>query len=391
MHQSNMSRRRLLKHLAAAVALPSFLSSGCTRPGTGAQINFYGTGTLDIQQSGWDRLKKDLGINLVFKDNGNDTGPVIAQMITGTASRDYDISGLQGGGERELAKAGRIIPWDLKLIPSWERLWPLAREIEYTRVDGSQFGLPVALNADSMVYRPDLLSKIAGFEHYGDSVVDTYAVLFDERLRGKVSMEDAWINSVVFAGIYMKENNVARIDDPSNLTDAELKEVMTFLIDKKKAGHFSKLWNGWEDGVQLVKSGQVVIMTGWEPIVYELRRQNVRAEYAVPREGYEGWSNDLLLHVGVKDKGLYEAAHQVANWLYSGYYGCKLGELRGYVVPNDSVITFSESTKECDPSEVKKRNEHVKSKFHAGRGYWQNVRPNEYRLYEEWWSRLRAA
>ncbi|MBI4911005.1 MAG: extracellular solute-binding protein [Acidobacteria bacterium] len=389
MCHTNLSRRELLKRLGSAASVPLVITScGGRKP---SKLRLYGTGTLDIQKAGWDRLTKDLGAEVEFIDNLNDTGPVIAKMITGTASRDYDLGGLQGGAESELARAGKILPWDLQRIPTWQKIWPLAREVPYTRIEGVQYGLPIALNADSMVYRPDLLSKISGFEQYGESIVDTYAVLFDDRLRGKASMEDAWINSAIFAAIYMKENNVARIDDPSNLTDQELKQVMTFLIDKKKAGHFVKFWNGWEEGVRLVKSGQVVIMTGWEPIVYELRRQNVRAEYAIPREGYEGWSNDLLLHEGVKSKGLYDAAHDVANWLYSGYYGCKLGELRGYVVPNDSIVTFSEASKEFDPAEVKKRNEHVKAKFRTGRGYWQNVRPKEYRLYEEWWSRLRAA
>ena len=392
MGNSNISRRLLLKHLGlwsvSGPLLSALASQGCRRS---KQISFFGTGTLDIQESGWTRLTQDLHVNLRFSDNGNDTGPVIAKMITGSASTDFDLGGMQGGAERELAAAGKILPWDLRKIASWGSTWDLAKSIAYTQVGGVQYGLPLALNADSMIYRPDLLSRISGFEQFEHTLVDTYAVLFDDRLHGRTSMEDAWINSVVFAAIYLKENNIERIEDPSDLTDAELKRVMTFLIERKKAGHFAKLWNGWEQAVELVRSGRVVIMTGWEPVVYELRRQKIPAEYAAPREGYEGWSNDLLLHAGVKSKGLYELAHSVANWLLSGYYGCRLSELRGYVVPNDRGVDFARTTGAFDAEKLKSLNDHVKAKFRTGRGYWQNVRPREYRLYEEWWSRFRAA
>jgi putative spermidine/putrescine transport system substrate-binding protein len=34
--------------------------------------------------------------------------------------------------------------------------------------------------------------------------------------------------------------------------------------------------------------------------------------------------------------------------------------------------------------------EHVKAKL-AGKVYWQNTRPANFQLYEEWWQRLRNA
>jgi len=205
-------------------------------------------------------------------------------------------------------------------------------------------------------------------------------------------MEDAWINSAIFAAIYLKANGLMAIVDPGDLTEEELEGVMTFLIEKKKAGQFKKLWRGWEQGVDLLQSGEVVAMTGWEPIVYELRRRGVAAEYAEPREGYEGWSNDLLLHSGVRDKGRVDIAHQVANWLLGGFYGCALADLRGYAVPNDTTVKFAEGSEEFTETAMRDLTSHVSGKFATGGNkYWQNVRPRNFRLYEEWWSRLRNA
>ncbi len=389
MYDSNQSRREFLRFLsysglAIGLGVP-FL--GCGKQKENTLLRCYGTGTLDILDAGWSVAKEKTGIQLSFIDNGNDTGPVIAQMISGTASQDYDLGGLQGGAERELSDAGVILPWDLSKIPNWKHTWPMARDIPYTRINGDQYGLPIALNADSMIYLPDKIKSIEGYE---SGVVDTYFAVFDERLRGKTSMEDSWINSAIFTAIYLKENKLCAIGDPGNLTESELRDVMSFLIERKKAGQFRKFWRGWEQGVELMSSGEVLVMTGWEPIEYELNRRGIKAKYAQPREGYEGWSNDLILHSGTKSKGSYLDAHKFVNWLYSGFYGCQLAELRGYAVPNDTMISFAEKNPDFEEQKIKKLSSHVKSKFQeGGRSYWQNVRPDNYRLYEEWWSRLR--
>ena len=40
----------------------------------------------------------------IFTDNGNDPGPVVAKLAAGNANDIYDVGGLQGGSEKELAK-----------------------------------------------------------------------------------------------------------------------------------------------------------------------------------------------------------------------------------------------------------------------------------------------
>ena len=45
---------------------------------------------------------------VAFTDNGNDPGPVVAKLAAGNANDIYDVGGLQGGSEKELAKQGLI-------------------------------------------------------------------------------------------------------------------------------------------------------------------------------------------------------------------------------------------------------------------------------------------
>ena len=95
-------------------------------------------------------------------------------------------------------------------------------------------------------------------------------------------------------------------------------------------------------------------MTGWEPIVYAARERGINAYYAVPKEGYEGWGNNTILLKGAVDRGLSDTAHNFANGLLAGYYGCKLGAMRGYVVPTDNNVAYAEAHADAfDPNKVK--------------------------------------
>jgi len=388
-YDSNLSRRELLKTLGLLGSGAMLGGLACShQPGpenSDRTLRMFGTGTLDIGNK-WQRLQTDLGLNMIFKDNENDVGPVITKMITLDAAEQYDLGGLQGGAEAELAKAGKILPWDLAMIPNFNKMWPWVRDIKWAKWEGKQYGLPIVVNADSIIYLPQKTG-----------VVDSYHAVFDRHFKGKASMEDAWINSVIFTAIYLKETAQAKLVNPGDLEEDELYVVMEFLTKQKKDGQFLKFWSGWEEGVSLLESGAVWVMTGWEPIVYAVRQKGVKADYAVPKEGYEGWSNNLLLHVGAKSRNLVEAAHKFADWELSGYYGCSLALQRGYVVPNEASITYAvdhaAEFNNADRDHISRTVANVRTKFLEMKGqvYWQNVRPKNFRLYEDLWSQLRAA
>ncbi|MGO4842103.1 extracellular solute-binding protein, partial [Rhizobiaceae sp. 2RAB30] len=113
------------------------------------------------------------GLSTVFTDNGNDPGPVVAKLVAGNGNDLYDIGGLQGGAEKELARQGAIAPWDISKIPNYAKVWDFAKQIPYLHHEGKQYGLPSVLNADSMIYLPDRVGEI-----------DSYGVIFDPKLKG---------------------------------------------------------------------------------------------------------------------------------------------------------------------------------------------------------------
>ena len=374
-----LTRRQLMQRTALGTGA---LAVGLGLPRTAraaGEINFWASATLDIGD-GWKTFTKESGVAVAFTDNGNDPGPVVAKLAAGNANDVFDVGGLQGGSEKELAKQRLIAPWDIGKIPNYASVWQWAKDIPYLTYEGQTYAIPTVINADSMIALEDKIGK-----------VDSYGVIFDPKLKGKTAMEDAWINSAIFTAIYLKNSENAKIGEPGNLTPDELGVVMEFLIKHKKDGQFRTFWSGWEQGVQLVANQEVYVMTGWEPIVYAARQRGINAYYAVPKEGYEGWGNNTVLLKGAVDRGLSETAHTFANALLAGYYGCKLGELRGYVVPTDNNVAYAAALPDAfDAKKVKDLGEHVKAKF-AGKVYWQNTRPDNFQLYEQWWQKLRNA
>jgi len=379
--RSRLTRRQVVRRAALGAGALAVGTLWLPRAAQAAdEINFWASGTLDIGDDGWKIFANESGVEVDFTDNGNDPGPVVARLAAGNANDIYDVGGLQGGSEKELAKRGLIAPWDLTQIPNYASVWEWAKNIPYLTFEGKVYGIPTVVNADSMIA---LRNRVGS--------VDSYGVIFDRKLRGKTAMEDAWINSVIFTAIYLKNSENAKISEPGDLTVDELGLVMEFLIKHKKDRQFRTFWNGWEQALQLVANQEVWVMTGWEPIVYAARRRGLDCYYAVPKEGYEAWSNNTILLKGAVDRARSKTAHQLANAFLSGFYGCKLGMLRGYVVPTDNNVAYAAAHAGAfDPAAVKQLSEHVKAKL-TGKVYWQNTRPANFQLYEEWWQRLRNA
>jgi putative spermidine/putrescine transport system substrate-binding protein len=389
MFHSDPSRRELLRKLGftAAVFPLSGIAASCRRLGghTATELSFFGVGTLDIGPE-WRRAMDEVDIRVEFKDNLNDVGQVITQMITLDAATAYDVGGLLGGAETELAQAKTIIPWDLSKLSNFDGLWSWVKDISSARWEGHQYGIPIAVNADAMIYLPDKTGT-----------VDSYHAVFDRKFKGRTSMEDSWMNSVIFTAIYLKESSQANIVDPGDLSLEELNIVMEFLTKQKRDRQFLKFWSGWEEAVGLITNGDVWVMTGWEPIVYAAQKRGARALYARPKEGYEAWSTNLLLHAGAQERHLIDAAHRFANWGLNGFYGCQLALERGYVVPNDRTVEYAHANPTMftsnQISEIEKTIANVKAKFSGMKStaYWLNVRPKNYRHYEDLWSKLRAS
>ena len=61
----------------------------------------------------------------------------------------------------------------------------------------------------------------------------------------------------------------------------------------KKAGHFRAFWTTFDESVNLMASGEVVIQSMWSPAVTAVRSRGIPCFYVPLKEGYRGWGSGI--------------------------------------------------------------------------------------------------
>jgi putative spermidine/putrescine transport system substrate-binding protein len=108
--------------------------------------------------------------------------------------------------------------------------------------------------------------------------------------------------------------------DKGNMTPEEIDKTIQILIDLKKAGHFRAFWTTFDESVNLMASGEVVIQSMWSPAVTAVRARGIPCYYTPLKEGYRAWASGMGLMAHLSGLKL-EAAYEYINWYQSGWQG----------------------------------------------------------------------
>ena len=314
-------------------------------------------------------------------------------MVIGDGNKLFDAVTDNGGGmEDALASQGAIAPLDTSRIPNWKNLLPAYSEGQIgdhtIRYEGQVYATPMIANADSMSYD----FKELGFHP------DSWAVLFDPEFKGRVAMQNDFGPTMTNTAIYLKESGMATIKDPSNMEPDEVQSVAEFLIENKKNGQFRTFWDGFQNGVDLLASGEVLMSSTWEAIsLVAASRAGDKADirYGTMKEGHQVWNNIVMLTKGGMERGQDEAYYKLANVYLSPWFGARtLGGLgfapqmtgvESYV--KDHPGDFDDAMQERILGILSSKND----RYAVSGNAWQNVFPKNLRAYTDWWARVQAA
>ena len=81
-----------------------------------------------------------------------------------------------------------------------------------------------------------------------------------------------------------------KYDDKGNMTKEEIDKTIKIMIEAKKAGQFRAFWSTFDESVNLMASGEVVLQSMWSPAVTAVRSRGIDCYYAPLKEGYRGWA-----------------------------------------------------------------------------------------------------
>ena len=338
----------------------------------------------------WSRFTAASGWDVKLVAMGNAPSAVLNVLIAGGGSQVYDIVNIVGGMQKPLVENNLIEPIDTARLPNWGKdtyvrdfLASGKPGFEFIGYQGKVYGVPTVLQGDSFAYLPDKTGPL-----------DSYAAMFDPKWKGFVALEDNFTTTGQKTALYMQKAKLASIKDPANMTPGELKSVIDFLIEKKKAGQFRVIWSSFEQAVNLLTSQEVHVIDCWEPMVFAAKKKGVNAVYAAPKEGYLLWA--MAAYVVRNPKRSAEqsaAAYALLDFMLGGWYGAKITLLRGYLT-NPQAGPYAKANQKDfsgkEAEEVAVIEDNVKKKFRAG-GTWQNRWPTHVQVYESEWARFKAA
>jgi putative spermidine/putrescine transport system substrate-binding protein len=116
--------------------------------------------------------------------------------------------------------------------------------------------------------------------------------------------------------------------DKGNMTTDEIDQTIQILIDAKKAGQFRAFWSTFDESVNLMASGEVVLQSMWSPAVTAVRSRGIPCFYVPLEEGYRAWASCIAPMAHLEGLKL-DAAYEYLNWYQSGWQGAFIAK-QGY-------------------------------------------------------------
>jgi putative spermidine/putrescine transport system substrate-binding protein len=353
-----ITRRHVLKTSAAVAGLAAGSGALTGFPTIWAQniknvtLLQVGGSYSAIKEIG-DQATKDLGFKIVMQDA--DYATILNRLATqpqGIDIADIEFSQIY----KQMIARNVTQPVEAKKIKLWDKVYPIFTKGEYPNgrevsrqgimpyvvqyVEGpgaKEFhkgptgwltGVPTIFNADTLGMRPDLIKR--KIEHWKE--------LLDPEFRGKTAILDVPAIGIMDAAMAIESRGDIKYGNKGNMTKAEIDKTIDILIAAKKAGQFRAFWTTFDESVNLMASGEVVLESMWSPAVTAVRSKGIPCYYVPLKEGYRSWGN-CLAPMGHLTGLKLEAAYEYFNWYLSGWQGAFVARQGYYSSVPETVKT----------------------------------------------------
>ncbi|TDO99561.1 ABC transporter substrate-binding protein [Marinomonas balearica] len=339
----SVSRRGLLKGAAKAGVAAGAISGF---PMIWAQniknitLRQFGTGVSNLNAIA-DKCKEDLGFNLQLTSLDSDS---VTQRAV-TQPNSYDIADIEYWICKKVFPSGVMQPLDTSKLKNFSKISPLfingklapdstiaqgtaPHTVGFVESkDSKRFAteqtnwmtlIPTIYNADTLGIRPDLVGR----------PITTWADIMDPAFKGKTSILNIPSIGIMDAAMICEAMGEIKYADKGNMTREEIDKTIEILIAAKQQGQFRAFWKSFDESVNLMASGEVVIQSMWSPAVAAVRGRGIQCAYQPLKEGYRAWGGGLGLASHLSGLEL-EAAYEYIDWYLSGWVGAYLNR-QGY-------------------------------------------------------------
>ncbi len=335
------TRRTVLKAAAGVAAtFPTGFPTIWAQNIKNITLRQFGTGVSALNPIA-ERVKQDLGFTLQM--TALDTDAVAQKAVT--QPRSYDVADIEYFLCKKVFPTNVLQPMDTKRIKEFDRLVPIfttgkltpsstvgqgtaphtvsfvdgPTSVKFTaQPSGWMTLIPTIYNADTLGIRPDLVGR----------PITQWKDLVDPAFKGRASILNIPGIGIMDAAMVMESLGQLKYGDKGNMTRAEIDQTVAFLIETKRAGQFRAFWKSFDESVNLMAAGEVVIQSMWSPAVTAVRSRGIACTYQPLAEGYRGWGGGLGIARHLSGLEL-DAAYEYINWYLSGWVGAYLNR-QGY-------------------------------------------------------------
>lgn len=304
-------------------------------------LHIAGTGVNQFKQIA-DKAREDLGVTIQYTSLVSDD--VVKRAATQPTS--FDMLDSEYWMLAKIIPTGNMRGLDIKRIANYDKIVPIFTR--GTLPDGTQVSrqgtapikvsylpdefakafaaeptqwmtlIPTVYNADTLGIRPDLIKR--PIEHWHE--------LLNAEFRGKASILNIPSIGIMDAAMVAESMGTIQYGDKGNMTKEEIDKTIALLIDAKKQGQFRALWKEFNESVNLMAAGEVMIQSMWSPAVTKVRQMGVPCVYQPLQEGYRAWAAGLGIPKHITGKKL-DVCYEFINWYLSGWVGAFLNR-QGY-------------------------------------------------------------
>jgi len=333
MSKMRYSRRTLLKSGAAAVA-----ASTLPAPMIWAQdikditLRQFGTGVSNLNDVA-NKVKEDLGFTLEMTALDSDS---VTQRAA-TQPDSFDIADIEYWICKKVWPTGNLQAMDTSRIANYDKIVGIFRDGKLTPDSeiaqgtaphsvgfvegpgGTEFVdtesgwmtlIPTIYNADTLGIRPDLIGR----------PIESWAELLNPEFRGKASILDISSIGIMDMAMVCEAMGEIAYGDKGNMTREEIDATFAIFTDAKRAGQFRAFWKSFDESVNLMASGEVVIQSMWSPAITAVKARGIPCVYQPLKEGYRSWGGGIGLSKSLSGMEL-DAAYDYINWYLSGWVG----------------------------------------------------------------------
>ena len=356
-----LGRRSFIKKTSVAALGTAIGSTGITGfPTIWAQniknvtLRQFGTGVSNINAIA-KKAKEDLGINLEMTALDTDS---TAQRVV-TQPKSFDIADIEYFTLKKVWPSGNMQPMDINKLKYFDKIVGIFKDGNLTptskiaqgsaphtvgftdgpnskKFSNSQTDwftmVPTIYNADTLGIRPDIIGR----------PIESWTELLNPEFKGKASILNIASIGIMDAAMVCEAMGEVKYGDKGNMTKDEIDKTMAIFTEAKKNGQFRAFWKTFDESVNLMASGEVIIQSMWSPAITKVRSMGIPCIYQPLKEGYRSWGGGLGLARNLSGLEL-DAAYEYINWYLSGWVGGLLMR-QGYysAAPETSKLFMSD-------------------------------------------------